>query len=227
MPLTTVAPGLFSTFSRVSFLGVPMTARTTIASLSGGGLFVCSPGAIDDDLRREIDALGEVHAIVAPNAFHHLFVSAWRDAWPDASVYVPPSLVKKRPDLADVPVHGDEAPALYADEVAQIPIRGLALLDETWFFHRPTKTLIDTDVMHNVHEDPSWIARSGWKMMGAWKRFGPSRLERLLIRDRAALRESVHAALDWPFERVIVAHGDVFEPADVRDRVAATWRWLA
>jgi len=79
------------------------------------------------------------------------------------------------------------------------------------FFQRASQTLINTDMTQNVHADPSWFARTVWRLVESWQRFGPSRLERLLTRDKAALRESLERILDWNFDRVIVAHGDVLE----------------
>ncbi|MFK8004055.1 MAG: hypothetical protein AB8H86_31105 [Polyangiales bacterium] len=224
--LDSIAPGVWSTSTPVRFVGIPMHANTTIATLEDG-LFVCSPGAMSDELKRAIDAIGEVRVIAAPNRFHHLFVSEWREAFPDASVHVPQSLVSKRADLADCHFLGEEAHSDYADVIAQQRMHGLPLIDETWFFHRPSKTLINNDLMHNVHEESSALARSAWWMMGAWKNFGPSRMERWLARDKPALRDSVEAALAWKFERALVAHGDVFEPAgDPRSEVRDVWHWL-
>jgi hypothetical protein len=47
--------------------------------LSGGSLFVWSPVALTEDLRAEVDALGEVRYLVAPNSLHHGFgrTSSW------------------------------------------------------------------------------------------------------------------------------------------------------
>ena len=202
-----------------------MRANTTIASMDGG-LFVCSPGALSDELKRAIDAIGEVRVIAAPNRFHHLFINEWREAFPDASVHVPKSLVSKRADLSDCHFLGEEAHPDYADAIGQQRMHGLPMLDETWFFHRPSKTLINSDLMHNMHDESSAFARSGWWMMGAWKRFGPSRVERWCTRDKPALTASLESALEWKFERALVAHGDVFEPRDPRSDVRAAWGWL-
>lgn len=202
-----------------------MRANTTIATMEGG-LFVCSPGALDDDLKRAIDAIGEVRVIAAPNRFHHLFVNAWREAYPDASVHVPESLVTKRADLSDCHFLGEEAHADYADTIAQQRMHGLPAIDETWFYHRPSKTLINNDLMHNMHHEKSTFARFGWWAMGSWKRFGPSRVERWLTRDKPALATSIETALEWKFERALVAHGDVFDPQNVRSDVRASWSWL-
>ena len=166
MPLTNITPGVWEAFSDVRFMGMPMISRTTIATISGG-LFVCSPGALSDELRREIDAIGEVRAIAAPNRFHHLFIQDWRAAYPDASVHVPESLKKKRPDLVDV--HSLGASEI-SDEIAQQHMAGFPTIDETWFFHRPSGTLIDTDLMHNMHEEPRWYPRMAWRALGMGRR---------------------------------------------------------
>jgi hypothetical protein len=55
---------------------------------------------------------------------------------------------------------------------------------------------------------------------GMWRRFGPSRLVRLLgVSDRAAFRGSLEQVLRWDFERIVPGHGDVLEhggPAALR-----------
>src|SRR5207253_182649 len=45
--------------------------RMAVIRLSGGGLFLWSPIPLTDGLRAEVDALGEVSHIVAPNSLHH------------------------------------------------------------------------------------------------------------------------------------------------------------
>jgi len=42
-------------------------------------------------------------------------------------------------------------------------------------------------------------------------------------RDKPAARESLRRILQWPFERVIVAHGDLIE-SDVRHSVEQAWK---
>jgi hypothetical protein len=46
--------------------------------LSNGGLFIWSPIALSETLKREIDALGPVCCLVSPNQIHHLFLAARR-----------------------------------------------------------------------------------------------------------------------------------------------------
>jgi len=37
--------------------------------------------------------------IVSPNKIHHLFLAKWADHWPEARVYAPPGLAKRKPEL--------------------------------------------------------------------------------------------------------------------------------
>jgi hypothetical protein len=52
----------------------------------------------------------------------------------------------------------------------------------------------------------------------------PTFFERLLVRDRAALRRSLRRVLAWPFERVVVAHGEVCERGG-RQELARAYAW--
>ena len=49
------------------------------------------------------------------------------------------------------------------------------------------------------------------RLVGATGRFGPHRIVRTAIRDRAAARRSVDRILEWDFRRVVVSHGEVIE----------------
>ncbi|MGH7337976.1 MAG: DUF4336 domain-containing protein, partial [Myxococcota bacterium] len=55
-----------------------------------------------------------------------------------------------------------------------------------------------------------------------WQRFGPSRLTRLLVSDRAAFRRSLEHILRWDFERIVPGHGDVLEQGG-RAALRAAW----
>ena len=63
------------------------------------------------------------------------------------------------------------------------------------------------------------------RLLWSYGRFGPSRLDPLLIRDRRAARQSLEHILAWDFDRVVIAHGEVLEaggPAALR----AGYDWL-
>jgi hypothetical protein len=220
-----IAAGLFEITSRVRFAGIEMPARTVVVELGGGGVVVHAPGQLSSEIQSELESLGPVRGLIAPNCFHHLFIDRWLEAYPDAALHVSPGLIGKRPDLESAAPLGDEPPELWRGELQQHRCAGIPKLDEVLFFHPASGTLINTDLMHNMNDEPRWLARTAWRAMGAYGRFGPSRLERWWTRDKPALRGSIERVLDWGFDRVTVAHGDVLE-GSARDQVRAGWSWL-
>ena len=79
---------------------VELGARMTVIRLAGSSLLIYSPISFSEDLRAELEGLGEIRYLVAPNRFHHLFMSDYVDAHPDARLYVAPGLPEKRADLS-------------------------------------------------------------------------------------------------------------------------------
>jgi glyoxylase-like metal-dependent hydrolase (beta-lactamase superfamily II) len=63
------------------------------------------------------------------------------------------------------------------------------------------------------------------RLLSSYGRFGPSRLDPFLIRDRRAARQSLERILAWDFDRVVVAHGDVLENGGP-DALRAGYAWL-
>ncbi len=222
--LRQLASDLWVTERPQSFLGVQVGTRMTVARLADGGLFVHSPVALDADTRRDLDALGPVRLVVAPNRFHHLYVGPYGAAYPQARLLAAPGLPEKRCDLRFHGVLAD-APAVVPGEVEQMVFAAMALMGEVVFWHRASRTLLLTDLAFNMRQTPSALTRTLLVLDGAWGRFAIGRLERLLFRDRAAARATVDRILAWDFDRVVVAHGDVVErdgQAVVRDAFA----WL-
>ena len=93
------------------------------------------------------------------------------------------------------------------------------------FLHRPSATLLLSDLAFNIGERGAPLTRSLFRLMGAYGRLTPTVLEKILVRDRAALRRSLERVLTWPFERVVVAHGDVLETGG-REALTRGYRWL-
>src|ERR1700722_20415223 len=67
---------------KVEVVGFRYRTRMAVIRLSDGGLFIWSPVALSDALRRDLSDLGEVRHLVAPNSLHHLFLTEWRGAPP-------------------------------------------------------------------------------------------------------------------------------------------------
>ena len=62
------------------FFGVEVGARMTVVRLPGPRLLLHSPVPAAPELLREVEALGPVAYLVAPNKFHHLSAGDWQRA---------------------------------------------------------------------------------------------------------------------------------------------------
>ena len=67
-----------------------------VVRLSTGAVWVWSPIALTNELAGAVETIGPVGCIVSPNKLHHLFLPEWKDRWPDARLYAPPGLARKR-----------------------------------------------------------------------------------------------------------------------------------
>jgi hypothetical protein len=216
--------GLWVAESPLRMYGVELGARMTVMQISGG-LLVHSPISAASELVQEVEALGRVTHVVAPSRFHHLFVGEWQQAFPDAAVYAAPGVEAKRPELSfDGLLTGDPEPA-WADTVDQVLLEGIPATNEAVFFHKPSATLIASDLAFNIGPSSPPLTRFAFRMSGTYGRLRPTFLERLLVRDRAAFRRSLARILRWPFERVVVAHGDVVEE-NGRDELVRGYAWI-
>ncbi|WP_426755241.1 DUF4336 domain-containing protein [Myxococcus sp. Y35] len=197
--------------------------RMTAVRLPDGGLWLHSPVRFTPEARAAVDALGSVRFLVAPNLMHHLSLQDWAAAYPDAKVAAPAGLRRKRSDLRIDVELGDAADAGWASVLEQVLVQGMPKLDEVLFFHRPSQTLLVTDLAFNVHRTGSWFTRMYLKLNGAWQRLAPTLLTRSLIKDRQAVQASLARVQAWGVERVVVCHGDVVEQGGreaVRDAFA-------
>lgn len=184
--------------------------RMTVIRI-GGELLLHSPVAPDAELRAALDRLGHVRWLVGPNKMHHLYLSDFARACPDAELCGAPGLPEKRRDLSFQHVLDDAGPAPWRGELVHRLFRGAPALNEVVFLHRPSRSLLLTDLAFHVETGAPNRARLFHWIVGALGRFGPHRLVRVMIRDRAAARHSRDEILGWDFERVVVTHGSVLE----------------
>jgi hypothetical protein len=197
----------------------------TVIRLSDGGLVLHSPVRLDDEIRQELDRLGPVTALVAPNRVHHLFLGDYVRAFPRGRLYGAPGLAEKRKELKFDAILDDSSPSEWAGQIEQHLFRGAPYISEVVFFHRPTRTLMVTDLVFNIKAEKTAGARFFCWVTGAAGRFGPHRLIRLMIRDKVQAAKSVETIMRWNFDRVIMTHGDVLERGG-REKFAAAFAYL-
>jgi hypothetical protein len=223
--LRELAPDLWVADQPLRFLGVELGARMTVVRLPGSKLLLHSPVSRTPVLAARVEALGSPSILIAPNRFHHLHVRDWQSAYPAARLYVAPGVEKKRPDLIAAEVLGESPLPDWSDVLDQALIHGFPATNEVVFFHRPSGTLIASDLAFNVGASSPALTRLAFRSMGAYGRPSSTVFERLLIRDRAAFRRSLERILCWPISRMIIAHGSVIE-REGRAALADAFSWV-
>jgi hypothetical protein len=194
----------------VSFYGFPYPTRMAVAKLSDGSAWVWSPVALTDELAVAVEAVGPVRHIVAPNKLHHLFLDTWAERWPEARLYAPPGLARKRPDLHFAAELGDAPEPEWTADIDQVIFRGSFAMEEVAFFHRVSRSAIICDLVQRHPE----VEMKGWRGMlmrldGLVGENGSTPREwRASFLRRAPARAARDKVLGWKAERLLIAHGD-------------------
>ena len=229
--LKSVADGVWIVDSEpLHIAGLRMPVRMSVIRLSSGELWLHSPTRFGKRLQQQLEEFGPIRHLVAPNIAHWSFIKDWQRHCPDTTLWAAPNLrqrtqVKKAGLRIDHDLQ-EKAPDLWAGEIEQAIIPGGGGFREVAFFHKPTRTLLLTDLIVNL--EPAKLPRATRtfaKLTGTLAPDGkaPAYL-RLAIRMRR--REAAAAAarlVGWVPERVIFAHGRWFE----RDGTEALRRSLA
>ena len=208
--------GLWAFERPLSTFGFQIGTRMTVVRLADGSLFLHSPVTLDAATRADLDALGPVRFVVAPNRVHHFYVAAYREAYPEAELWAAPGLAEKKASIPFDHVLGDAPADGWSAELDQALVAGIPHLNEVVFLHRRTRTLLLTDLAMNFVEGQTRLTRLWLRLMGVHRGFATSRLVRSLVRDRSALHASFQRVLAWDFERVSVTHGVVLQRSGKR-----------
>ena len=187
---------------------VAMGLRMTIIRLRDGTLWVHSPVHTTPADRAELDRLGAVAHIVAPNLMHHLFAAELAAHYPQARLYAAPGLANKVPALARAESLPTQPIAAWDHAIRPFSLAGIPRLQETIFLFR--RTLIVTDLVFNIPTLPWGVGRVMMQLNGAVGGVRASRLMRhVVVADRPAFRASLAKLLAEEFSRLIVCHGEI------------------
>lgn len=189
-------------------MGLHLPVRSHVVRLADGGLVLFNPTPTLTANKAAIDALGPVCALVSQSAFHHLGIAPALAAWPDAKLYGPAALVKKRQDLSFDATLGETPEDLWAGQFDQHLVAGAPRIGEVAFFHRATRTLLLCDLVFNVQRPEKAWSRFVFGLTKSWGHFGFSRLIRSTFENPIELRRSLDTLLSWEPQRVAVCHGD-------------------
>lgn len=200
------------------YFGLSIGTRMTVIRLAGGKLIVISPIQVSDNLLGELNDLGTVAHIIAPNLYHHLFAAEFKAAYPAATFWATAGLRAKQPELViDQVIAGDSnspwdgVERLFFDGFKTLSPSGPDPLDEWVFFHVASRTLILTDTAFCFDQSFPWVTQLVTKLGGGYKSLSPSLLERLATTEKDRVKASAEQVLRWDFDRVIMAHGSIVE----------------
>jgi len=197
---------------QVNFYGFLFPTRTTVVRLKNKDLWVHSPGKINETLRKNLFKLGTVKYLVSPNKLHHLFLSQWIEAYPEAIKYSAPGLKKKRADIEFNVELTAVSEKEWKTEIDQTIFLGSPAMAEVVFYHRLSKTLVLADLIQNFHSNTlNWwqiilarfagILHPDGKMPIDW------RLSFWFGNKKQAIR-SLKTILLWSPENIILSHGE-------------------
>jgi hypothetical protein len=160
--LTTVVPDRIWCLERpVWFSGARLRARTTVLRLDVGSLLLHTPAPPNDALADALSKLGPVRWLVVPNCWHHLGAPAAAARFQEARLVAPASALRRNGALkVDLDLHDGQFAKL-VPELEALPLAGVPFWDETFFYHRPTQTLLGADIVCSAAGAPHLEGRSG------------------------------------------------------------------
>jgi len=222
--LENVAGNVWAVAAPHHFLGLHVGTRMTVIRLSSGGVLLYSPVPLSAALIAEINALGPVQHIVCPNLFHHVYAGDALAIWPQALLHGPRKLQKKRRDLTFHAVLSDTPHESWQGDLLPVTIAG-SLLNETVLYHVPSRTLVTSDLVENFKVHPHWLTRSYLKLNGMLGNITWPPVMRVVYLNRRAARASIDRILALPFDRVVIAHGDIIH-GNAREVLKKGLEWL-
>jgi hypothetical protein len=201
--------------------------RMTVIRLSDDGLFVHSPTEFGPALKAAVLHLGTPRWIVTPSRIHYWWLPAWHEAFPEAEVYAAPRVREQAGARIDFACRSLDRPQGYPwdGEIATLPIAG-RFLTEVEFFHKPSRTLVLTDLIENFEADKlsrplRWLMR----LASIVDPHGGIPWDLRMTFPKAVLREAVIQKIAWNPERVILAHGRWYAEHGAAE-LRRAFRWL-
>jgi hypothetical protein len=211
----------------IHYAGCDFNARMSVVRVGGSKLMLHSPCEIDAATKKAISALGEVAYIVAPGSYHYFHIPSAQAAFPDADIYVCPGVERKRPDIDFDWFLADQPPQAWADTLDQVLVRGNKYIWEVAFFHKPSQTLLLTDLIENITDqtpNTNWLLKLWWKaVFHMWNNPKPAPEYQLGWKDKTAARQSLERILEWDFKTIVLSHGDLIEN-DAKSLAREAWK---
>jgi len=154
-------------------------------------------------------------------------LAEWHKIFPTAALWAPPQIPQQFKRISFTGVLQDEPPKAWANDFDQLVFRGNCFIDEVYFRHKPSRTVIFGDFIQNH------LPVKGHPFLNTLLRFAgvtyPDGGVPIDIKwsftNRDAARLSLRKLLAWDFDKLIIAHG-VCVKSDARSFVQRAFRWL-
>lgn len=219
---------------------IPIGGRGTLVKLSNGSLAVFSPVALTPSTSSKISSLGngQVSYIVATDIEHHIFVSEWARAFPNAKIIGPEGLPEKRQKVTNDERIGNEPFSVVFTKENKSTQKIDKDFDKDFdyeyvhshpnkelvFYYKPDKVIIQADLMFNLPaiEQYSKVPDSekphGSLLGRLFQAMNSTEGEAKGIKrflwygisrgDRTGFNESVRKINGWAFETIVPCHGE-------------------
>lgn len=192
-------------------LGINFIAKCFIIT-DEDQIYVISPGPIPEDQMKTLQNTNKPIFVFAPNNFHNLYLSHFKDKIPHANFFGPKQAsIKSGVELKN-PLDFDGKTKFTISK-----INGNPALSEYLFYHEATKSLILTDSIFNMHHKMDLMTRMYLTLSGTYHRLNTSYLVLLTCKNKNEFWGSLRAALQLPFENVLLNHGDAISRASYVD----------
>jgi len=208
---------------------MPFPTRMTVIRLGDGRLFIHSPTQLTEGLKAEIDALGSVAFLIAPNRIHYWWMPDWKERYAGAEAWLAPRVREQAGKRIDFPASelAGETGHAWDREIATLPVAG-SFMTEVVFFHRASRTLVLTDLIENFEPRrlSLWM-RLLTRLGGVADPDGqmPRDMRLTFRKDRDQLAAAVRTMIAWDPERIILAHGRWYD-RDGAEELRRAFRWL-
>jgi Domain of unknown function (DUF4336) len=212
----------------VRVFGVPLRTRMIIVKLADGSLWVNSPVSVPTQVLDQIKASGPVRYLVAPTKLHIWRLEEWHALFLEAELWIPrhdPNASKRLPFAC---ILGGILSPGWLGDLDQLIFKGNLFIQEVFFFHKRSRTLIAADFIQNHPiERGKPLLNALWRFGGVAYPNGGVPLDiRLSFTDRTLARRSFEKLLLWDFDKLIIAHG-VCIGKDAKPFVERAFGWLS
>jgi len=213
-------------------LKLPFPTRMTIVKLADGGLWVHSPTALTSSLKEQIDTLGQIRYLIAPNRIHYWWIEDWVGAYPGAETYAAPGVREQArdndrfTDYKSELTEGDRYP--WSGDLDMLVVVG-GYMSEAVFFHKASRTLLLTDLIENFEREKiaSPFFKFVSKFSGGCDPNGkmPIDLRLTFFMHRRQMANAVRTMISWQPQRILIAHGRWY-PENAVSELKRAFSWL-